>query len=160
MQLTSLFFVRGVSTLLLISACQLVMAQTAKKPKVVPEVAAALPVLPVLTEEHKDIAQRVQTGVISCELGQNVHLRAHAQADGHFVLDLGRQTFIMQPVATTSGAVRLEDLRSGAVWLQLANKSMLMNQRQGKRLADACVTPQQFEVARALIMYPPKSDLD
>jgi hypothetical protein len=32
-------------------------------------------------------------------------------------------------VATSTGTVRLEDKQAGAVWLQIANKSMLMNQK-------------------------------
>lgn len=137
-----------------VSAFQAAWAQTTKKPKTEPEV------LPVLTEEHISIAQRVETGRIACELGQSVNLRAHGQSNGHFLLDHGRQTYVMQPVATTTGAIRLEDAKSGAVWLQLANKSMLMNHKQGKRLADACVTPQQLAVAREMALNPPRGALD
>lgn len=152
---------------LLLTCCaglHVATAQTVKKSKTSQEAPVAATrekeVLPVLEQENLDIAERVQTGVIACELGQSVNLQPHAQASGHFLLGLGRQTFVMQPVPTSSGAVRLEDMKSGAVWLQLANKSMLMDQRRGKRLADACVTPQQLEVARALIMYPAKTALD
>ena len=56
----------------------------------------------------------------------------------------------MRPVATTTGVVRLEDPKSGAVWLQISNKSMLMNQKLGRRLADECMTPEQTAVALAL----------
>jgi len=146
---------RSCAIALLCSICmQPVQAQNAKGAKAVEQP------LPILGLEHLDIADRVQTGVISCEAGQSVNIRAHAQSNGYFLLGLGRKTYVMQPVSTSSGAVRLEDMTSGAVWLQLANKSMLMDQRAGKRLADACVTPQQFEIARALIMYPTKSALD
>ena len=32
----------------------------------------------------------------------------------------------------------LEDPKGGAMWLQLGNKSMLISQKQGLRLADEC----------------------
>ena len=41
----------------------------------------------------------------------------------------------------------MEDNRAGAMWLQLGNKSMLMNQKLGQRVADECVTPAQREFA-------------
>ncbi|MGH8848605.1 MAG: hypothetical protein ACREXQ_15380, partial [Polaromonas sp.] len=49
---------------------------------------------------------------------------------------------------------------AGAVWLQLANKSMLMNQKLGIRLADECMSPSQLAVAEALKLNPPASVLD
>ena len=57
----------------------------------------------------------------------------------------------------TTGAVRLEDPRGGAVWLQVANKSMLMNQKIGQRLADDCKSEEQTRVAEAMKHAPPPS---
>ena len=68
--------------------------------------------------------------------------------------------FRMFPVPTSTGAIRLEDQKAGAVWLQLANKSMLMSQKLGIRLADECTTPTQLEVAQNLKLNPPASILD
>ena len=68
--------------------------------------------------------------------------------------------YYMSPVATTTGTVRLEDAKGGAVWLQIANKSMLMNQRAGQRLADECMSPEQVAVAEAIKKNPPVSVLD
>ena len=63
----------------------------------------------------------------------------------------------MSPVVTSTGAIRLEDQKGGAVWLQIGNKSMLMNQRLGQRLADECMSPQQMIVAEAIKKSPPVS---
>ena len=68
--------------------------------------------------------------------------------------------YYMTPVATTTGTVRLEDIKGGAVWLQIANKSMLMNQKLGQRLADECMSPEQTLVAEAIKKNPPPSVLD
>src|SRR5674476_635111 len=50
---------------------------------------------------------------------------------------------------------RIEAHQAGAVWLQLPNKSMLMNQKIGQRLADACVNSEQALAAERLIKNPP-----
>jgi hypothetical protein len=56
--------------------------------------------------------------------------------------------------------LRLEDQSAGAVWIQLGNKSMLMDQKAGRRLADACVSADQAIVAKELERNPPPSLLD
>jgi hypothetical protein len=66
----------------------------------------------------------------------------------------------MFPVETSTGAIRLEDRKAGAVWLQLANKSMLMNQKLGQRLADTCMSPDQVAVADKMNSSPATSVLD
>jgi hypothetical protein len=120
----------------------------------------ANPVAEPLTDAHLAVAQRVYQGQFPCELAGKVSVQADAQQAGRFVVTSAGQRFVMVPVITTTGAVRLEDARAGAVWLQLANKSMLMNQRQGKRLADACMSPEQVAMARALEESPVPGLLD
>lgn len=66
----------------------------------------------------------------------------------------------MFPVPTTTNTVRLEDRKAGAVWLQMGNKSMLMSQKLGTRLADECMSPAQMAVAEAIKLNPPVSVLD
>ncbi len=117
-------------------------------------------VLPALTFEQLAVAQKVVLGKVLCELGAQVVISAHPVHAGHFVLELGRQKFNMLPVLTSTGAVRLEDPVSGAVWLQLANKSMLMNQKLGRRLADACMNADQVQVAAAMERNPMPGLLD
>ncbi|WNO06567.1 hypothetical protein [Rhodoferax mekongensis] len=107
-----------------------------------------------LSEEQLAVAPRVATGVLPCELAQKVSVQAHPEHAGHFAVESGKQRFVMVPVATSTGAIRLEDAARGAVWLQLANKSMLMDQRQGRRLADACMSAEQQAVALAMEKNP------
>jgi hypothetical protein len=114
----------------------------------------------VLTPEQLAIAQRVQVGKINCELGAVVTLSPDAQSAGRFVLELGHSHYAMVPVVSSTGAIRLEDEANGALWLQLGNKSMLMNQKEGKRLADGCMTPDQMQVAQALESNPAPSLFD
>ena len=72
----------------------------------------------------------------------------------------GKQRYYMHPVESRTGAVRLEDNRLGALWLQLGNKSMLMNQRLGQRVADECATPTQREFAAQMLTNPQPGLLD
>ena len=108
-----------------------------------------LPLTP-LSDDHHEVASRVSAGSVSCDKGESVHLQPHASSGGRFVLLHSKQKFVMEPTLTTTGAIRLEDPLTGVVWLQLANKSMLLNQRLGKRLADGCMTQGQAAVALAM----------
>jgi hypothetical protein len=106
------------------------------------------------------VADKVALGKIPCELAAHVSIVPNPQSAGRFILELGREKHFMEPVLTSTGAVRLEDEKSGAVWLQLANKSMLMNQKQGKRLADDCMNANQLRVAQAMERSPQPGLLD
>lgn len=113
-----------------------------------------------LTLAELAIAERVYQGRLPCELGAFVTLTADASAPGYFDLQINKLKYRMFPVISSTGAIRLEDPQAGAVWLQLANKSMLMNQKLGQRLADACMNPDQALVAEAMLKNPPPSLLD
>jgi hypothetical protein len=106
------------------------------------------------------IAERVHVGKLPCELGASVTLTQDEKSAGYFDVQGKNFKYRMFPVATTTGAIRLEDQKAGAVWLQLANKSMLMNQKQGIRLADECMSPAQVAIAESMKSNPPASVLD
>jgi len=112
-----------------------------------------------LTPEELETARKVHTGDIPCELGATVHITPHKR-EGFFIVRAGIQRFRMQPVASRTGAIRLEDPRAGAMWLQLGNKSMLMSQKMGRRLADDCMAPAQAAMAEALKKNPMPSLLE
>ena len=100
-----------------------------------------------LTDAELEIAKTIQTGRIQCELGADVTVSADEKNPGFFHVVAGKQRYYMHPVESRTGAIRMEDNRAGAMWLQLGNKSMLMNQRLGQRIADECVTPAQRDFA-------------
>ncbi len=106
------------------------------------------------------IAERVHTGRMPCELGAFVTVTADPATPGLFHVEGKGFKYFMSPVATTTGTVRLEDQKGGAVWLQIANKSMLMNQKLGQRLADECMSAEQVVVAEAIKKNPPVSVLE
>jgi hypothetical protein len=113
-----------------------------------------------MTPAELAIAERVHVGSMPCELGASVNLTPDDKAPGYFDMQGKNFKYRMFPVATTTGAIRLEDQKAGAVWLQLANKSMLMNQKLGIRLADECMSPTQVAMAEVLKRNPPPSVLD
>lgn len=100
------------------------------------------------------LADLVHTGRIGCELGKHVNVVRDEAHPGYFKVTGSGFNFHMSPVPTSTGAIRLEDTRAGAVWLQIANKSMLMNQKAGQRLADECMSPAQLQVAEAIKKNP------
>lgn len=106
------------------------------------------------------IAERVYVGTLPCELGNSVVLTSDSKSPGYFNVEMKNLKYRMFPVATTTGAIRLEDKNAGSVWLQLANKSMLLNQKLGQRLADDCLSPTQTAVAEAMKEHPGPSVLD
>ena len=132
------------------------VAKTAAVVNPEPEVLAPV----VLSPAQLAIADKVLVGKINCELGAVVTLTPDAQSPGRFALELGHKHFVVEPVVTSTGAVRLEDASKGAVWLQLGNKSMLMDQKEGKRLADECMAPEQLRVAQAMERNPVPGLLD
>ena len=121
----------------------------------VPEQVVAPPVSPELW-----IAQQIHQGHLPCELGASVRIEADVRQPGFFHVHGKGFRFRMFPVLTSTGALRLEDKKAGAVWLQLANKSMLMDQKRGRRLADECAHPDQLAYAQAMKTNPPPSLID
>jgi hypothetical protein len=106
------------------------------------------------------IAERVHKGQMPCELGATVRLEADTLQPGYFYLHGKGFRYRMHPVATSTGAIRLEDRKAGVVWLQLANKSMLMDQKKGRRMADECANAEQLAFAENMKSNPPPSLID
>lgn len=123
-------------------------------------VGAAAVAAKALGPDEVALAQRVHTGRIACELGQFVSVQPDGANPGYFHVSGSGFKFHMSPVGTSTGVLRLEDTQAGAVWLQIANKSMLMNQKAGQRLADECMSAEQLQVAEAIKKAPPPSLLD
>lgn len=106
------------------------------------------------------IAQQIHLGHLPCELGATVRIQADPSQPGVFHVQGKGFRYRMLPVQTSTGTLRLEDKKAGAVWLQLSNKSMLMDQKRGRRIVDDCVHPDQLAVAEAMKTNPPPSLFD
>ena len=113
-----------------------------------------------LTPEDLEMAKRVFVGTIPCELSASVTITASTRRPGFFLVQTKGARFSMHPVESRTGAIRLEDPKRGALWLQLGNKSMLMSQKLGQRLADECMSPEQVTLADDLKKNPRPGLLD
>jgi hypothetical protein len=112
-----------------------------------------------LSEAVLEIAKQVHVGDIACELGASVKVTP-MKREGMFMVTTKGHRFRMHPVESRTGAIRLEDPQRGAMWLQLGNKSMLMSQKLGQRLADECQSPEQLTYAETLKKNPLPSILE
>ncbi len=110
----------------------------------------------VLNDADLAVAQRVSIGRAQCELGADVTVTPDDKKPGFFSITTKGLKYRMHPVESRTGAMRLEDPRAGAMWLQLGNKSMLMNQKAGLRIADECQTDAQVAFAAEMKKNPPK----
>jgi len=81
---------------------------------------------------------RLTTGVFHCDMNRKVELRQVSEDRKSAILYWERRNYTMQVVATQTGALRLEDKTSGLTWITIPGKSMLLDTKQGKQLANEC----------------------
>lgn len=105
---------------------------------------------PAADKDTLAMAQWVEVGKEPCQDGKVVNISPRGNQTGHFNLEVDHKTYDMHPVHSTTGAIRLEDNKHELVWLQLSNKSMLMNEKMGKRVADGCMSDKQHAVAQQM----------
>jgi hypothetical protein len=111
-----------------------------------PAAAAAGPMtLAAASPEQLEAATRVYVGRSDCEFGQHVTVTPHPDHAGYFNVTLAGKTWVVKPLVSSTGALRMEDVRGQALYLQIADKSMLMNTALGYRVADNCVHPKHRE---------------
>ena len=115
---------------------------------------------PEASADDLAIAQQIHQGLLPCEMGTSIRVEADAAQPGYFHVHGKGFRYRMFPVRTSTGALRLEDKKAGAVWLQLANKSMLMDAKQGRRVADECAHPDQVAFSEKMKTHPLPSLLD
>ncbi len=109
--------------------------------------------------EQLAAAERVLVGQYDCEFGQRVSIDPHQSHPGYFNLRLGKQSWVMKPVLSQTGAIRLEDVRGTALLIQILTKSMLLDPRKGQRLVDGCMHEVQRAAERDLASRPRQSML-
>ncbi len=95
------------------------------------------------TAEQISASERVYYGEYDCDFKQVVQITASEHHPSYVELRFAKNSYLMKPVLSSTGAVRLEDVKGQTLMIQIASKSMLMNVRTGTRLVDACVSPSQ-----------------
>lgn len=127
----------------------------------VPRPSALLPAVPVdsavaLTPLPQG---EVWQGAYRCEHAEKVQLRPDTDSE-QVELQWKTQRWKMRRTDSRSGALRLEDATGRMVWIQLGNKSMLLDQRLGKRLLDECQHAVQVQTAAQMKNNPPPALFD
>ena len=89
------------------------------------------------------IAARVLTGSAECESHLRVEVMPLQDKPGYFQVRFKNTSYLMVPEETTTGAVKLQERRSGVIRLQIPTKSMLLDEREGRRIVDACTLAEQ-----------------
>ncbi|MDY0745854.1 hypothetical protein SNE35_15140 [Paucibacter sp. R3-3] len=120
------------------------------KPKATKPVPPPPPPLPEADEAQLAAAERAYLGTYDCEFKQTIHISKDTKDVGYIDVALGKQTFVMKPVLSSTGALRLEDVTGKTLMIQIANKSMLLDVKLGQRLVDDCISPQQRELIAAM----------
>lgn len=104
--------------------------------------------LPAAPGEQIAAASMTHFGSYECEFDQTVSVDVNHKHDGYVDVKHGKTTWVMKPVLSHTGALRLEDVKGRMLMLQIANKSMLMDTQVGRRLVDNCVHEKQRHVAQ------------
>jgi hypothetical protein len=130
------------------------MAHAAPKAKSVRQSA-----LPAASPEQLDAVDRVLLGTYACEFGKSIQVAKDVANAGYITLKLAKQSWVMKPVLSSTGAIRLEDVKGQTLLLQILTKSMLMNVKAGKRVVDGCVHDTQRAAEEHLRANPLPSNL-
>jgi len=77
-------------------------------------------------------------GVYRCELNRSVDVAQVSPDMQSAVLRFDKKEYRMKAVQARTGALRYEDPQSGLVWLIIAGKSMLLDMKHGRQLANEC----------------------
>ena len=125
-------------------------AKPAAKAKPVSKATPPVELLPeAASAEQVSAAERVFHGEYVCDFKQTVQIQASEKHPAYVDLRFGPSSYLMKPVLSSTGAIRLEDVRGQTLMIQIASKSMLLNVKTGTRLVDECVCPKQRELIEA-----------
>ena len=101
------------------------------------------------TTEQIDAAERVYYGLYDCEFNQSVDIEKHPKHNAYVNVKSGKSIWVMKPVLSSTGAIRLEDVKGETLMVQIASKSMLLNVKTARRIVDECISPKQRELIAA-----------
>jgi hypothetical protein len=116
--------------------------------------------LPEATAEQLQAAERVLIGRYECEFNKLISIDRNDTNQGYFNLKFGKQAWVMKPVLSSTGAIRLEDVKGAALLIQILTKSMVMDVKAGHRIVDACVHEVQRAAEADLAKNPRPSVFD
>ncbi len=107
------------------------------QPVVVPAPAPA-PVAVVAPPAPRYSALTMHAGTYQCELNRRVLVRQVSADQSEAVVGWNSRDYTLRMVQTSTGALRYEDKVSGLTWISVLGKSMLLDTKHGKQLANEC----------------------
>lgn len=137
-------------------------AAPAKKPaakKAAPPPPPVEAPLPDATPEQLAAAEQTYFGTYACEFDQTLSIQMNPKTAGYVDVDFKKQVYVMKPVMSSTGALRLEDVKGRALMIQIANKSMMLDVKAGQRMVDECLHERQRNARLAMQANPPTSSL-
>jgi hypothetical protein len=114
-----------------------------------PTSAEQLAALPDAEPDQLAAADLVHYGKYVCDDRWEVFVERNRTRDGYVDVRYQKDVWVMKPVASRSGAVRLEDTRGSVLLVQIPSKSMLLNTQTGQRIVDSCQHDVQKEEVAA-----------
>jgi hypothetical protein len=118
-------------------------AKSSSKGKAAPAPAFTVP---DAQPEQVKAAELVYYGAYDCEFQKTVDIAQSHKYSGYVDVKHGAKVWLMRPVLSSTGAVRLEDVRGETLMVQIASKSMLLDVKSAHRIVDDCVSPKQREL--------------
>ncbi len=106
-------------------------------------------IIPDAYPEQVKAAEMVYFGKYDCEFNQTVDIEQSPKYSGYVTVRHAKGEWLMKPVLSSTGAIRLEDVRGETLMVQIASKSMLLNTVTSRRIVDDCVSPKQREQIEA-----------
>jgi hypothetical protein len=122
------------------AAVKAAASSTLKKPEMI---------IPDAYPEQVKAAEMVYYGKYECEFNQTVDIEQSPKYSAYVTVKHGKGEWLMKPVLSSTGAIRLEDVKGETLMVQIATKSMLLNTVTSHRIVDACVSPKQRELIEA-----------
>lgn len=108
---------------------------------------AEKPVAPAVPNEEADEPSITDSTVteFDCELGNKVSIYQNAGDDSHIALRWKKRLHRLTRVGTTTGANRFENKLYGLIWIGIPAKSMLLDSKLNRQLANECRNPEQMQ---------------
>ena len=91
---------------------------------------------------NEQLQFKLASGVYRCELGQSVEVQRNNRKDGTIELVWQGSRHSLQRHDSSSGLPRYEDQQNGLLWIDLPWKSVLVDARSGRPLANECKAAQ------------------
>lgn len=113
--------------------------------------AKALPKPPAekfVDEPEPDIGD-TKTFEFNCELGNKITVYQNDSDTNSIAVRWKKRLHRLTRIETTTGAQRFENKHYGLIWIGIPTKSMLLDSKQNRQLANECQTVEQANAEKA-----------